>query len=147
MDADDFISKLDALYAPLISYKDWLNAQKQMLLAHPPGSIFSIEAVPIAVRRTRTPEDKPGPRVTDMDNNYYWRFFAYLSEKRYTIMIKVVVSYVYDRSPTCWTRWVEFAKFNEYLDGMNYKSASGHQSFKMLFTRWFIQHPLAPGSK
>lgn len=134
--SDEFFSILGLLYSNSISYDDWVNVQRQMLLTHPPKSIFSINPETIKVVSTRLQNDRLGPDIADMDDNYYWRFFTDLCKKGYIVSIKVICTYRRDRSQNRWTQWVNFANFNEFLAEKRYISSSHNRSLK--FGKWTI---------
>jgi hypothetical protein len=129
---------LEQKHRPLISYEDWLNDQMEMVLVHPSGFIFSIQPVKIEVKlEPPTQDGRPSPHVAIMDDNYYWKLFALLN-KKYIVMIKLAVSYTFDRSPHKFTKWVDFSKFNEFLASKSYR-----KGYRVLLKKWTIKHPVA----
>lgn len=134
---EDFWELLDKKYHPEITYEDWLTDQMQTILTHPVGSIFSIDPFNINVKSTRTSDDKPGPRIVDMDDNNYWKLFTLLSQKNYIVMVKLKISYYLDRSTFTHKAWVDFSKFNEYLASKKYRS-----NYKLSLIKWMIKSPL-----
>lgn len=129
---------LEQKHHPLISYEDWLNDQMEMVLVHPPGFIFGIQPVKIEVKLGPPTQDgRPSPHVVTMDDNYYWKLFTLLN-KKYIVMVKLAVSYTFDRSPCKFTKWVDFSKFNEFLASKSYR-----KGYCVLLKKWTIKHPTA----
>lgn len=124
MDSNDFWDLLDRKYDPMITYNDWLHEQLQLILTHPAGHIFNVDSIPINQNKLST----------DMENNFYWKLFTYLSSNsKYNVMIEVRMNYRIDRSTFTHTHWVNFSQFDDYLD----KKCKSH--YQLSLEKWFIK--------
>lgn len=127
MDLNEFWDLLDKKFDPLKTYDDWLQEQLQLILTHPAGHIFNIDPIPIHIQQSQT------KLSTDMENNYYWKLFTYLStNKRYEVMIEVCVKYRLDRSIRTHTNLIKFSQIEEYLN------EKCQWNYQLSFEKWFI---------